>query len=411
MALRPITVRLLGAAAAVAASAAVLVVPGSAGAAPSVSVNPRGSIQLEVRGNGHGHGMSQYGARGAAIAGMTYRQIVAFYYPHTHLTQLGRTSIRVRIGDTGSTVTVGGYPHLSVTGVAHELPAAHVDKYRLVEAGSTLTLQQLGDAAGAHWRTYATGLPNGATFSRTNHFSIRQFLADGSSTRFLGSLSAWRTRGGLFTVNRLSLDDYTAGVVPREMPASWEAAAVRAQAVAARTYGRYGVDHPQGHRYDICDSTMCQVYGGHVHYYSDGTRAWTDDQDAVTKNAGQVLTYGGAVIFAQFSASDGGYTADGGQPYLTAHPDPYDDADSGDPYLDYTRSATSSAVANYFGLAKITGMTITGRDGHGAFGGRVTSASLVGTTYGGGKTTKSVSGYDLQYAFGLGSTMFRPETS
>ena len=51
--------------------------------APSLVVDPKGSIRLDVMGNGHGHGLSQYGARGAAIAGLSYDRIVGFYYPGT----------------------------------------------------------------------------------------------------------------------------------------------------------------------------------------------------------------------------------------------------------------------------------------------------------------------------------------
>jgi hypothetical protein len=183
---------------------------------------------------------------------------------------------------------------------------------------------------------------------------------------------------------------------------------VAAQAIAARSYGQYGVEHPRSASYDICDTTMCQVYGGHAHYDSDGSLAYTDDPAAVTGNAGQVLQYRGATIFAQFSASDGGYCADGGQPYLPAHADPYDDAASGDPYLDYQDKVSVTHLASYFGLATVTGIGITARDGNGTWGGRVTAGYVQGTTRSGATTTVNATGFDLQYALGLGSTLFRP---
>lgn len=400
--------RVLRLAAAAASAAALFAGADPAAAGPTIVVNPKGSIRLDVRGNGHGHGLSQYGARGAAMAGLSYRRIVHFYYPHTHVATVDHSMIRVLIGSTGPTTTVGAYPHLTVTGVDGELPAAGVSKYRLVAGNGTgLKLQRKVD--GKAWSTLATKLPNGARFDRTNHFSIRLYLPDGSSTRYSGSLAAYRASGGgVYTVNRVTLDRYTAGVVPREMPASWQHAAVHAQAVAARTYGRYAVLHPRSSTYDICDSTMCQVYGGHAHYYSDGSPAYTDDIAAVSNNLGEVLTYQGSVIFAEFSASDGGYTTYGGQPYLIAQPDPYDDAASGDPYLDYERSSAASSIAAYFGLRKVTGLTVTQRDGRGAWGGRVLAADVKGTDAAGHARTVHATGYDLQYAFGLGSTLFKP---
>ena len=63
-------------------------------------------------------------------------------------------------------------------------------------------------------------------------------------------------------MNVLSMDDYVKGVVPREMPASWEPDAVRSQAVAARTYAAFDrAAHPT-RSYQTCDTTSCQVYGG-----------------------------------------------------------------------------------------------------------------------------------------------------
>ena len=64
------------------------------------------------------------------------------------------------------------------------------------------------------------------------------------------------------TVNVLTMDSYVRGVVPYEMPASWDAAALRAQAVAARTYAAWLRAQNPRRYYQICDTTSCQVYGG-----------------------------------------------------------------------------------------------------------------------------------------------------
>ena len=58
------------------------------------------------------------------------------------------------------------------------------------------------------------------------------------------------------------MDDYVQGVVPAEMPASWEPEAVQAQAVAARTYAAWHRARSGDRYYQICDTTSCQVYGG-----------------------------------------------------------------------------------------------------------------------------------------------------
>ena len=63
-------------------------------------------------------------------------------------------------------------------------------------------------------------------------------------------------------MNVLSMDDYVRGVIPREMPASWQPEAVKAQAVAARTYATWSRDQYPSRYYQICDTSYCQVYGG-----------------------------------------------------------------------------------------------------------------------------------------------------
>ena len=60
--------------------------------------------------------------------------------------------------------------------------------------------------------------------------------------------------------------------MPREVPASWPVAAVRAQAIAARSYAEFSrAATGSGSYYDICDTTACQSYGGMAHYDASGT--------------------------------------------------------------------------------------------------------------------------------------------
>jgi hypothetical protein len=275
--------------AAVAAALVTVVVSPAPAGAGVLTVSPTGTFIVKMRGNGHGHGMSQYGARGAAIVGKSYQQILAFYYAGTTLTTLPpRTLIRVRLSGVGTTTTVAPYSDLVLTGVAGKLPATGVKRYRLVADATTgLTLQQLKSATGAKWTVFKTGLPNRAEFHRTGYGAARVYATDATSSDYYGFLRAVRakatgTSGGVSTVDVVTLDRYTAGVIPQEMPTSWQRPAVDAQAVAARTYGRYAVEHPQGVEYDICDTTQCQVYGGHANYDASGVRLSTDFQPPPT---------------------------------------------------------------------------------------------------------------------------------
>jgi SpoIID/LytB domain protein len=404
---------LVGTVTAVVAAGVAFSLGTQAAAAEVLTVSPTGSFVVQMRGNGHGHGLSQYGARGAAIAGRSYSQIVGFYYPGTTLVTLPTNPlIRVRLSGTGTTTTVAAASTMTLTGMSGVLPTAGISKYRIIAGGHAgLVLEKLGTAKGSTWTTVRTALPNQAQFERAGGAVIRVYLSDGTSTYYYGRvrsarISAWGTTGGVSSINVVGYNKYAAGVTPREMPASWQRAAVDAQAVAARTYGAYAVAHPQSSTYDICDTTQCQVYGGHAHYSAAGALLWSDDVPAATDTSDRLLEYKGAAIFSQFSASNGGWTVNGGQPYMPAEADPYDAAASGDPYLDYTKTVTVASVARDFGLAKVTKVAVSTRDGHGTWGGRVLTGYVTGTDSKGKAKTVHTTGFDFADAFGAGTTWF-----
>ncbi|MDQ1719501.1 MAG: stage sporulation protein, partial [Pseudonocardiales bacterium] len=301
-------------------------------AAEVITPTSSGVWTVAGHGFGHGHGLSQYGARGAARPaagrkGLTAAQIIAFYYPGTVLKTLTQPSIRVRIGADGGATTVavpaGQSITLSWTGGKLSTTSAGASRLRLVPSGTAGRLQ--AQYFKTSWVNWGPTLPAIANFA-SSAGSLR-LLQPSGSTELRGSVGAVLDASlGRITVNRLPLDAYVQGVVPREMPASWEAAAVQAQAIAARSYARYAVEHNSGASFDICDSSNCQVYGGEAHYNTSGSLLYgevTASNQAVAATANQVSTYQGATIFAQFSSSDGGWTSGGGKPYLPAKADPY----------------------------------------------------------------------------------------
>ncbi len=112
-------------------------------------------------------------------------------------------------------------------------------------------------------------------------------------------------QGRLTVVNELDLETYLRGVVPREMGA-WEypaLEALKAQAVAARTYAVANRGKRGGEGFDLVDTVADQVYGGR-----DGEQALTDR--AIAETEGLVATYNGKPIQALFQATAGGATLD-----------------------------------------------------------------------------------------------------
>ena len=392
---RPRRTRAVVRIAALAAGAAVLGQASVAAAATdSWTVPTDAKVVIKGHGYGHGHGMSQYGAEGAARAGLTFKQISRFYYPGTTWGESGGKISVLISADTTDDVIVLARDGLRVFDVeTHEttaLPASTAKRWRLSPSGAG-TVVAYRDTA---WHTFAT-LTGEAEF-RAKGEPIT-LVTPAAHKDYRGRLrSAAPTLGSATrdTVNIVNLDTYLRGVVPLEMPALWSPEAVKTQAVAARTYASYEREHPRAAHYQICDTTSCQVYGGASaeHPASDA---------AIVATAHQVLLADGSPACAMFASSSGGWTSAASASYLVAKEDPYDDW-AGNPVHDWSYSFTDNAIeAKYPAIGDLKRIVVVGRDGNGDWGGRVTSLRLVGA-----KGQVTVSGDALRSTLGLRSTWF-----
>ena len=189
---------------------------------------------------------------------------------------------------------------------------------------------------------------------RDTLFSTRDTVDEGTTEPFRpGQLDAAMTLRVLNgdTVEEMDLGTYLVGVVRAEMPASFEPEALKAQAVAARTYTLYKIQTGGNHgdEADICtDSTCCQAY-----IAEDRAREnWGEDADAneakietaVRDTDGETILYNGTPILAVFHSSSAGQTRAAGEvwvsdlPYLQA-------VDSPEP---------GDAIPNYYSRAEFT---------------------------------------------------------
>jgi stage II sporulation protein D len=100
-------------------------------------------------------------------------------------------------------------------------------------------------------------------------------------------------------VNTVGMDDYLRGVVPVEMPSTWPTQALRAQAIAARSYAAYHLRPTK--KWDVYDDTRSQVYHG-----TKGEMATTNA--VIATDAGKVLLSNGAFVNAVFHSTGGGGT-------------------------------------------------------------------------------------------------------
>jgi len=375
---------------------AVAVIPGSAHAATnSWPVPSRATITLPGNGLGHGHGLSKYVSQRSAGQGLGYRRIVKFYYPGT---RWGEAAGKVRVlisADTSTDVVVDDRSGLTLrslgSGRRWRLAEPNARRWRIEPASRGRSAVSFKTRRWRDWRVVL----GDAEFSAGGR-PIRLRTPAGA-VRYRGVLRSASPAGSTTTrdtVNVLPLDSYLKGVVPQEVPALWHPHAVRAQAVAARTYAAFERAHPIADHYQICDTTRCQVYGG-------ASAEHPASNDAVTATAHRILTKGGDPAFAQFSASSGGWTADGGFSYLPAQPDPYDDW-SGNPHHTWRTTLDDEAIERQWpALGNLTRIRVDRRDGNGQWGGRVEALTLTGDA-----GTVSVSGDTFRQRFGLRSTWF-----
>lgn len=141
--------------------------------------------------------------------------------------------------------------------------------------------------------------------------------------------------GYITVVNYVGVEDYVKGVVPYEFSSGWPAEALKAAAIACRSYAMsYDWSIYSQYGMDIVTGSGTQLYRGRGISYDESYFAASDA--AVDATGGQYLTYNGSICVACFSSCDGGHTLDSAAvfgtsyPYLTGKADPYEQAAVGD---------------------------------------------------------------------------------
>ena len=354
---------------------------GSKTAPPTIRTQP--TFFITGHGWGHGLGMGQYGAYGYAQHGWTYDRIIKHYYTGTTIGQAPVSRVRVLLVDSAKQVMISSklpFQVVDATGSKHALNAGNLT----VGPGYKYT-----DPTNLHAKPTVVPYPlefrPGATALALNGRGYR------GSLRVL-KLSATKVR----IVNVVDLDLYLRGVVPSEMPKSWAPEALKAQAVAARSYALSHL-HPSNGGFDLYSGTRDQVYLG-IPHEAPSTSA------AVNATAGQVALYKGKVASTYFFSTSGGRTASIQDlypdsppvPYLVSVPDPYDTIS---PYHDwgpyrYTAQKLARGLKSPGKLLDV--QTVA------ASSGRVQSVVATGS-----KGQVTAKGSEVRSALGLRSTWFQ----
>jgi stage II sporulation protein D len=283
----------------VATSTSATTVPSTPSTTTGTLTSPAASVLVvSGRGWGHGEGLSQWGTDGYAKHGWTYDRILAHYYSGTTLGSSKVATVRVLISEKKKTSLNSVVPW-SVTDAAGT-------KVQL-EPGVVVLKTKLALDGHPELRP---------PFSFVGQ---QPLVVDGKPYR--GKITVSSDGKQLQVIDRIGLEPYLKGVVPSEMPSNWPPEALKAQAVAARSYALANLT--KGRDFDLYGDTRDQVYGG-VDAEFPTTSA------AVDATKSQVVLYNGKVADTLFFSTSGGRTTSAldatgvAVPYLLSVPDPYD---------------------------------------------------------------------------------------
>lgn len=339
----------------------------------TVTTSPASSVVvISGHGWGHGLGLSQWGAYGYAKRGWTFDRILAHYYTGTTLGPAKVSTVRVLLASAKKATieSTDAWTVVDATGAKTALgPGSLVLKARLA----------LGDHP---------ELQPPFTFTGKQPLLVNK-------VPYRGKLSVSSDGKLVQVIDTLGLEAYLKGVVPAEMPSGWLPEALKAQAVAARSYALANLT--TGRPFDLYSDTRSQVFGG-VKVENAATSA------AVDATKGQVVLYKGKVANTLFFSTSGGRTASALEstgtavPYLVPVADPYDTAS---PYHDWGPVLLDAAtVAKQFKLAAPIAdlQTTTGPSG------RVKSLTVVSDD----ESQVTMNGNQVRSALELRSTWFTP---
>lgn len=353
--------------------------PSLLGAAALLLAAPVAEAKWVIKGAGFGHGigMSQYGAYGYAKKGTGYRAILKHYYSGTQIDKAPGRTVRVLLRPYQSRVRFRGAN--AACGTTLSPKKTYTAKRRgakvvLLNASGRRVTACKGVLA-------ATG---GASVSMLGKGTYRGALQIRTSS----------VPGRLNAINAVGLEDYVKGVIARESPSSWPLDALKAQAVAARSYAlstRVG-----GKGFDQYDDTRSQVYGG-VAAETGRTNK------AAQESAGEVVTYKGRVAQTFFMSTSGGHTENNENSFLGGTPEAYlrgveDPFDGASPYHRWTRKLSDGQMQAELGSrvrGRLKRIVVTRR----GVSPRIIRAKLIGT---GGMA--KISGPDLRAYLGLPDT-------
>jgi stage II sporulation protein D len=345
----------------------------SLGVLPTAPAGAAGSFTFYGSGFGHGLGMSQWGAYGLAKDGWAHKKILTHFYSGTVVKQASSPPKNLRIGLTQGQSKVRLTAEAGPVTIRVEDPKTGTE-VGTIPKGKTWTVREAGDeyrvlnsagkrVGGQDWGGTARDL-----FVTYAGARVRSPQAGATYNRGFIEFNLYACAGScaMRMILVIAPEAYLLGL--GEVPSSWPMAALRAQAVAGRSYAINKVEfgqHRAGCNCGLYDSSLDQVYIGWAKEGGSQGGRWVH---AVHQTGGQIVAFSGDVIPAFYTSSDGGHTENnenvwGGTPlpYLRGVCDP-GDYTSANPSavwkVSYSAGSVTNRLAGYTGnIGTVTGFS------------------------------------------------------
>ncbi|MNJ28115.1 Amidase enhancer precursor [compost metagenome] len=172
-----------------------------------------------------------------------------------------------------------------------------------------VTLNLSTPSALPHYALYG----NNAVLSILNSSNQPIQVVERSNRKYRGNFEISTLNGQLALVNELPMEQYLYSVVAAEVPSSWPAESLKAQAVAARSFAKYNAKLNKFKVAGLVDTTLSQVYNGTEKEVASVIAA-------VDATAGEAIYYNGKVVEGIFSSNSGGVSADSIEAWGNADP-------------------------------------------------------------------------------------------
>ena len=269
----------------------------------------------------------------------------------------------------------------------------------LVDPSNGKTIKKLPAA-----KTFAIevgGMKVNAVEIRPEKVPLKDLQATIDGKKYYGGVRIDKVKNSLTVINLSPLEEYLRGVVCKEMSPSYPLEALKAQAVAARSFSMKNRNKHEHEGFDLCATTHCQMYVG--------VEDFPSVDEAIDATRGEVLTFNDKIAETNFHADSGGMTENvsdvwggGAMAYLVPVKELVQLT------APWTKNFSVKDFSARFGEGfgdvksiKLSALTIGKAASDRTSSGRVKTVEIVGT-----KKTLSVSGVDMRRKFSLPSTLF-----